>query len=130
MNRPRPLTFILTALLVAPLLMPLDAFAAGDAAKGKRVFNKCKACHVFEEGKNRVGPTLHKIIGRTAGSLDGFKYSKAMKESGIVWDEQTIAAYLADPKGYIKGNRMSFAGLRKQKDIDNVIAYIIQQAGK
>ena len=130
MNKKSRLGLLLAALLVAPLLMPLDAFAAGDASKGKRVFNKCKACHVFEEGKNRVGPTLHKIIGRTAGSLDGFKYSKAMKESGIVWDEQTIAAYLADPKGYIKGNRMSFAGLRKQKDIDNVIAYIIQQAGE
>ncbi len=97
---------------------------AGDAKKGKKVFNKCKACHVVDKEQNRVGPHLVGIMGRSAGAVDGFKYSKAMMDSGITWDETTIAEYLKDPKGYIKGNRMAFAGLKKDADVDNVIAYI------
>ena len=96
---------------------------AGDAKKGKKVFNKCRSCHDVGT-KNKVGPGLKNIFGRTAGTLDGFKYSKAMKNSGIVWDETTIAEYMKNPKTYIKGNRMSFNGLRKDKDIDNLIAYL------
>lgn len=97
---------------------------AADAAKGEKVFRKCKACHVVNKEQNRVGPHLVGIMGRAAGAVDGFKYSKAMKESGITWDEGTIAAYLKDPKGYIKGNRMAFAGLKKDDDVANVIAYL------
>ncbi len=100
------------------------AQAEGDAEKGKKVYNKCKACHVIDSDKNRVGPNLQGIFGRTAGAVEGFKYSDAMMDSGIVWDETTIAEYLTDPKGYIPGNRMAFPGLRKEADVANVIAYM------
>jgi cytochrome c len=96
----------------------------GDPAAGAKVFNKCKACHVLDEDKNRVGPYLHGVIGRPAGTAEGFKYSSAMKDSGIVWSEVTIAEYVADPKGYVPGNRMAFPGLKKQEDIANLLAYL------
>jgi cytochrome c len=100
------------------------ALAQGDADAGEKVFNKCKACHVADEPQNRVGPHLVGIFGRPAGSVEGFKYSDAMKESGVTWDEATIAEYIADPRGYIKGNRMAFVGLKDEEDIANLIAYL------
>jgi cytochrome c len=101
------------------------AFAEGDAAVGAKVFNKCKACHTVEEGgKHKVGPNLHNIVGRAAGIAEGYRYSKAMAGSGITWDEATLIAYLENPRKYIKGTKMSFAGLRKPADRDNVIAYL------
>ncbi|MCR9150684.1 MAG: c-type cytochrome [Rhodobacteraceae bacterium] len=97
-------------------------------AAGERVFNKCKACHKIGEGaKNGTGPHLNGVIGHTAGSIEGFRYSKAMLEAGengLVWTDETLGAYLADPRGYIPRNKMSFAGLKKQEEIDAVIAYI------
>jgi cytochrome c len=96
----------------------------GDPAAGEKVFNKCRACHVLDEEKNRVGPYLLGVFGRTAGTVEGFTYSGAMKDSGIVWDEQTIAEYVADPKGYVPGNRMAFPGLKKEEDITNLLAYL------
>lgn len=103
------------------------ARADGDAAAGKKVYNKCKACHVLDKEQNRVGPHLVGIMGRTAGAVDGFKYSDAMANSGIVWDADTIGAYLADPKNYIPENKMAFPGLKKDDDIANVIAYIEEE---
>jgi cytochrome c len=100
------------------------ALAQGDAAEGEKVFNKCKACHVADEAQNRVGPHLVGLFGRQAGSVEDFKYSDAMKESGVTWDEATIAEYIADPRGYIKGNRMAFVGLKDDEDIANLIAYL------
>jgi cytochrome c2 len=102
------------------------ALAEGDAAHGQVVFNKCKACHAVDEAKNKVGPYLVGVFGRPAGTAEGFKYSPAMKDSGVTWDEQTIAEYLANPRGYIKGNRMAFVGLKNQQDIADVIAYLKQ----
>ncbi len=104
-------------------LLTLPA-AAGDPANGQKVFRQCQACHVVDQEQNRVGPHLVGIIGRPAGSVEGFKYSDAMANSGIVWDQTTIAEYLADPRGYVGGNRMAFAGLRKPEDIADVIAYL------
>ena len=75
------------------------ANAQGDPEKGEKVFNKCKTCHVVEEAKNKIGPHLVGIFGRPAGVVEGFKYSDAMKSSGVVWDDETIAAYLKDPEG-------------------------------
>ena len=111
------------------LLIPVaSASAEGDAAKGEKVFNKCKACHAVGEGaKNKVGPQLNDLVGRTAGTVDGFKYSKAMVgagEEGVVWDEANLDAYLEKPRGFIKGNRMAFAGLKKEGDRADVIAYL------
>ena len=100
---------------------------AGDIKAGEKVFKKCKACHVVTSEKNKTGPHLVNLFGREAGSLDSFKkYSKAMKASGIIWDEDTLAAYLEAPRKYVKGTRMAFAGLRKPADRDNVIAYLKQ----
>lgn len=112
--------------LILSLLSPSIGYAA-DVKAGERVFKKCKACHMVKKDKHKTGPSLVNVFGRTAGTAEGFKkYSKAMKESGIVWNEETITAYMKDPKGYIKGNRMAFRGLKKDKDITNLIAYLKQ----
>ena len=107
------------------VLFSMQVFAAGDVAKGEKVFKKCKACHVVKKLQNRTGPHLVNVFGRTAGALYSYKkYSKAMKNSGIVWDEESLDAYLKAPKKYVKGTRMAFAGLKKDADRANVIAYI------
>jgi cytochrome c len=98
--------------------------AQGDPAAGEKVFNKCRACHVADEPQNRVGPHLVGLFGRKAGSVEGFKYSEAMKGSGVTWSEETISEYIADPRGYIKGNRMAFVGLKDQEDVANLVAYL------
>ncbi|MDX1710895.1 MAG: cytochrome c family protein [Rhodovibrionaceae bacterium] len=100
------------------------ASAEGDPEKGEKLYRQCKACHVVDKEQNRVGPHLVGLFGREAGSVEGFKYSDAMKESGIVWDEETIGAYLADPKGYIPGNRMPYAGMKDEQDRADIIAYM------
>ena len=109
--------------LVAAALAATPALAA-DVANGQKVFRQCQACHVVDQEQNRVGPHLVGIIGRPAGAVEGFKYSPSMAESGIVWTPETIAEYLADPRGYVSGNRMAFAGLRNAEEIADVIAYL------
>ncbi len=110
---------------------PVEVAAVVDPeliAAGEKVFKKCKACHqVGEKAKNRSGPILNDIIGRPAGTVDGFRYSKALKaqaEAGLVWDEESLAAFLANPKGFMKGTKMSFKGLKKEADIAAVAAYL------
>jgi cytochrome c len=105
------------------------AAAQGDPEKGEKVFNKCKTCHEIEDEKNKVGPHLVGIFGRPAGSVEGFKYSDAMKSAGVVWEDETITAYLKDPKGYIPGNRMVFPGLRKDEEIADLLAYLQEEGG-
>jgi cytochrome c len=118
--------FLLSACAAAGLLVTTSgaALADGDAAAGKKVFNKCKICHSLAAGDNKVGPTLHGVIGRAAATVEGFSYSDAMSGSGITWDEATLDQYLADPKGFIPGNKMTFVGLKKEEDRANVIAYL------
>jgi cytochrome c len=101
-----------------------SAYADGDPAKGATVFKRCAACHVVDKEQNRVGPHLVGIVGRHAGAVDGFKYSDAMKDSGLTWDEDTLDKYLADPKGFIPGNKMAFPGLKKEDEREDVIAYL------
>ena len=100
----------------------------GDAQAGEKVFKNCSACHTVGPGaKNKVGPHLNDVIGRVAGSVEGFKYSKAMKtagEEGIVWTSETLTPYLTNPKDFIKGTKMAFAGLKKAEEIADVIAYL------
>lgn len=100
----------------------------GDAAAGEKVFKKCAACHMVGDGaKNKVGPILTGIIDRPAGTFEGFQYSKALlaaADEGLVWDVETLTAYLASPRKFLKGTKMTFAGLKKDDDIANVIAYL------
>ena len=103
---------------------------AADLGKGKRVFHKCKSCHVANKKKNRVGPHLVGLFGRKAGTIDEYKYSKAMKAAGIIWDEKTLDKYLTSPKKYVKGTKMAFAGLKKKMDRANVIAYLKRETEK
>ena len=102
--------------------------AAGDTAAGEALFKqKCTVCHKIGEGaKNFVGPELNGIIGRKAGSVEGYSYSDANKNSGITWDEAKLQTYLTDPKAMVPGTKMIFPGLPKESDRDNVIAYISQ----
>ncbi len=112
---------------LALMLAPTMALAEGDAALGKTVFKKCMACHAADKEQNKVGAHLVGIVGRKAGSVEGFKYSEAMiakGTEGFVWDEANLALYLKDPKGFIPGNKMAFAGLKKDDEIANVIAYL------
>ncbi|KAB7614262.1 c-type cytochrome [Amylibacter sp. SFDW26] len=97
---------------------------AGDIKKGKKVFKKCKACHSVKAGKNGAGPSLHGIIGAQAAAVEGFKFSKAMKESGITWDAENLTAFLTKPKAFVKGTNMSFGGLKKEADVENLLAYL------
>jgi cytochrome c len=102
---------------------------AQDAAAGEKVFVKCKVCHVADKDTNKVGPSLFKLSGRTAGTHPGFKYSPAMVaagEAGLVWDDAKLTEYLKDPRAMVKGTKMAFAGLKDDADIANVIAYIDQ----
>jgi cytochrome c len=112
---------------MAMAIVPAAAQAEGDAAAGKTVFKKCAACHAVDTTTNKIGPHLGDVMGRKAGSVADFKYSDAMKkkgEEGLVWNDETLAAYMKDPKGYIPGNKMAFVGLKKDEDIANLLAYL------
>lgn len=100
------------------------AAAEGDPDKGKTVFKTCAACHSLEAGKAKVGPSLHGLLGRKAGTVGGFRYSDAMKSADIVWNAETLDGYLAAPKEFIPGNRMPFPGLKDPADRADVIAYL------
>lgn len=122
----------LAALALAGMSLGFDAHASadGDPAKGATVFNKCKTCHTLEAGKNKIGPSLQGVIGRSAGTVEGFNYSEGMKAagaSGVVWSEDTLDKYLTAPKQFVPGNKMPFPGLPKAEDRANVIAYIKTQ---
>ncbi len=99
--------------------------AMGDLAHGEKVFKKCSACHMIAAGgKNMIGPNLWSVIGRTAGSVNDYKYSKAMVAYGKEWTFEEMNSYLIKPQAYIKGTKMAFAGLRKEKDRASVILYM------
>ena len=109
----------------AIVMAAFGVLAAGDIAKGKKLAKKCKTCHTLNEGgKNRLGPNLFDILDKPAGAVKGYKYSKAMKESGIKWDDATFTDFVTKPKRVVKGTKMSFAGLKKPKDRANLIIYL------
>ena len=104
-----------------------SAQEAGDAAAGEKVFARCKICHQIGEGaKNAVGPELNGVVGRKAGTVEGYSYSAANKDSGIVWTDDKLREYLKNPRGVVPGTKMIFPGLTSEKDLDNVIAYLKQ----
>ena len=105
------------------------ALDAGDPAQGKKVFVKCQACHSLEAGVNKVGPSLHGIIGRASGSETDFSYSDAMKSANVHWTPETLDQYLTNPKKMVPGTKMAFPGLPKEKDRADIISYLEQAAG-
>ena len=113
----------------APVATAAAATAGGgDAAAGRLVYRKCQACHSMDAGKNMLGPSLAGIRGRKAGAEPGYNYSAAMKQSGLVWDDKTLDAYLADPQKLVPGNKMPFPGLKTDHDRADIIAYLAASA--
>ncbi|TQV78606.1 c-type cytochrome [Denitrobaculum tricleocarpae] len=119
-----------TTLAVVP--EPAASADPGLVTMGEKLFRKCKACHQVGDGaKNRVGPVLTGIVGRPVGTVEGFRYSKPMAqagEGGLIWDHKSLGAFLADPKSYMPKTKMSFSGLRKQEEIDAILAYLASTA--
>lgn len=128
---PEPVAKPVPAAAVTPVVEEAPAEVdetAALVAAGAKVYKKCKACHQIGAGaKNKTGPHLNDLMGRTIGGVDGFKYTSVFKtaaQDGRVWDATELAAFLAKPKSYMKGTKMSFAGLKKQSDIDAILAYL------
>ena len=113
-----------TAALLMTLLLAGAAHADGDAARGEARFQDCAACHKLEAGANNVGPSLHGIFTRKAGEIADFRYSPAMKRSGIVWTPETLEKFIADPQAMVPGNRMPYAGMANASDRADLIAYL------
>jgi len=110
------------AAAVAVLALAANAAWAADADKGKKTFEVCTGCH--SGGPHAVGPDLHGVYGRQAGTLPDYKYSPAMKRSKIVWDDTNLTAYIANPQAKVKANNMSFRGIRDPKDIDDLVEFL------
>ena len=98
----------------------------GDVKRGEKVFENCRACHAADGQANEVGPALRGVVGRKAGERDDFRYSPALKRSGIVWNAKTLDAFIADPQQVVPGNRMPFSGLPDAKERADLIAYLTQ----
>jgi cytochrome c len=105
---------------------------AQDAAAGQRVFNQCRACHTIDQGgRNAVGPNLHGVVGRRAGTVEGFRYSRPMQEKhaqNFTWTEENLRAYIRNPKEVVPGGTMSYVGLRNEQQMNDLIAYLKSQS--
>lgn len=100
---------------------------SGDAVKGKRIFNSCLSCHAIEEGASiGAGPYLREIVGRTAGTIEGYRYSSALKSAEFVWSEEKLDEWLKEPRTFLPGNRMTFMGLAKEQERKDLLAYLKQ----
>ncbi|EFI49996.1 cytochrome c class I [Afipia sp. 1NLS2] len=120
----KKMMFVTLLALVSAGISPAQA---QDAAAGEKVFAVCKACHqIGENAKNGVGPELNGVIGRKAGSVPGYNYSAANKNSGLTWDEPTFREYIKDPKAKVPGTKMVFAGLKDEKKVDDLTAFLKQ----
>lgn len=119
---------ILRALIIgAATAAAASSALAQDVAAGKSSFNKCLACHAIGEGaKNKVGPELNGLDGRKSGTVEGYSYSAANKDSGLTWDEATFKEYIKDPKAKIPGTKMAFAGIKKETEVNDLWAFLAQ----
>ena len=119
---------ILRALVIgAATAAAASSALAQDVAAGKSSFNKCLACHAIGEGaKNKVGPELNGLEGRKSGTVAGYSYSEANKNSGLTWDEATFKEYIKDPKAKIPGTKMAFAGIKKETEVNDLWAFLAQ----
>lgn len=107
----------------APIVQTASAMSPME--RGAKLYKRCRACHTLEEGgKHKVGPNLWNVYGAKAGSKEGFNYSKAMAASEVIWDDTTLDAYIQKPSAFMKGNRMSFVGIKKAEDRDAVLLYM------
>ena len=108
----------------------VESSAPKTVDRGQVVFKKCQTCHTLAEGdRHKVGPNLYGMFGAQAGVKEGFKFSKAMVESGLVWDDENVSAYIENPMKFMPGNRMSFVGIRKAEDREKLIAYLRRATG-
>ncbi|MDB5937411.1 MAG: hypothetical protein JWQ01_4755 [Massilia sp.] len=114
--------FMMALAAVAAALTGVHAQAADDL--GKKTFEVCIACHSVKDGENGMGPSLHKVIGRTAGTSEGFRYSGPMKRSGIVWDEKNLATFLRNPQEMVPGNRMPYSGMQDEAALKALLPYL------
>jgi cytochrome c len=120
-------TPILSALVVVTSLIAASGARAQDAAAGKTSFNKCMACHAVGEGaKNKVGPVLNGLEGRKSGTIEGYSYSEANKNSGITWTKEQFLDYIKDPKAKIPNTKMAFAGIKNEKEANDLWAFLAQ----
>jgi len=103
--------------------------ALGDIASGEKIFKKCAACHSINKGgKNKIGPALYNVVGRAVGGIDNYKYSKTLASYDKEWTFEELNGFLTKPSSYLKGTKMSYAGLRKEKDRASVIKYLNQNS--
>ena len=120
-------TLISSALIVIAAMAATSGALAQDAAAGKSSFNKCMACHAIGEGaKNKVGPELNGLDGRKSGTTEGYSYSEANKNSGITWGKDVFLEYIRDPKAKIPGTKMIFAGIKNEKEANDLWAFLAQ----
>ena len=118
------LRYVLTGLIVAASALPASA---QDVAAGEKSFRKCLPCHaVGENAKHKVGPILNGLEGRKTGTIEGYNYTPANKNSGIVWNEESFRDYIRDPRAKIPGTKMIFAGIKNEQEITDLWAYLIQ----
>jgi cytochrome c len=101
-----------------------DLYAAADADAGSKLWRQCSACHSTDEGKQGTGPSLHGIVGRDKGAIEGFRYSGTMASAEGAWEPENLDGFLANPRGYLAGTTMAYAGMRKAEDRANLIAYL------
>ncbi|MEO0450144.1 MAG: cytochrome c family protein [Pseudomonadota bacterium] len=126
---PAPAETVETAASEAFAALP-EPYKSADYNRGRRTFKLCQSCHTIAEGgPNLVGPNLYGMFGREIGAVEGFGYSKAIEESDIVWTPEILSQWLESPRNFLPGNRMSFAGVRKDEDRTAVIAYIMSETG-
>jgi cytochrome c len=125
--------FLITGITVALTLTSGLAFAGGDSAKGSKVFKKCIACHTADDSakkKSSIGPSLATVFGRDSASISGYRFSPAMRKAKIKWTEENLDSFLDNPRGFVRGTRMIFPGLRNKQDRDDIIAFLKEAAKK
>ena len=120
-------TGIIIVIVIFSIAIAIDIANAADPVNGKKIFKKCVACHSLQEGKNKIGPSLYNLLDRKIGSVEGYKYSKAMKNSCVVWDEESLDKFLTKPRKFIPKTKMAFRGIKKKSLRDDLIAFLKQK---
>ena len=120
-------TGIIIVIVIFSIAIAIDIANAANPVNGKKIFKKCVACHSLQEGKNKIGPSLYNLLDRKIGSVEGYKYSKAMKNSGVVWDEESLDKFLTKPRKFIPKTKMAFRGIKNKSLRDDLISFLKQK---